>query len=251
LYRFVDAAVVRVATHTSGLELPPWPDLTGSTSEHVAQWRRWLQQVWASEAIAAAIEVASPVLARRVREVCDGREERARQVRRAVASVVRYLLRTTSRATPFGLFAGVAPARFGSDLVVRHGEDHHAMARVDAVWLADAITRLEGCPELRRQLPVMVDDLAFIRDGRMVVGCQQQPVASSQPAPAEVSVRHTRAVETVIQAARSPIRVSELAGKLRADFPKTPEPVIEGMLAELVAQRFLVTSLRPSDAGAP
>lgn len=168
-----------------------------------------------------------------------------RQVRHAVVSVVRYLLRMTSRATPFGLFAGVAPAHFGSELAVRYGEDHHAVARVDADWLAGVITCLEGCSELRRRLPVVLNNLSFVRDGRLVVGCQQQPAGSSWTAPAEVSVRHTGAVETVMQAARSPIRVGDLTGTLTADFPGTPESVIERMLAELVAQRILVTSLRP------
>ncbi len=245
MYRFVDAAVVRVVTHPSGLDLPPWPDLAGRTDEDVAQWCSWLRQVWAFEAIAAAIEVASPVLAFRVREVCDGRPLPARQVRRAVVSVVRYLLRTTSRATPFGLFAGVASARFGPELVVRYGEDHHAVARVDTEWLAGAITRLETCSELRRLLPVVVNNLAFVRDGRLVVGCQRQAGASSRTAPAEVSVRCTTAVETVITAARSPIRVGDLAEKLTADFPETPEAVIQEMLATLVAQQILVSNLRP------
>jgi hypothetical protein len=152
VYRFVDAAVVRAAIRTSNVEVPPWPDLTGSSSEHVARWRCWLEQVWALDGFAAAVEVASPVLARSVGEVCAGRQQRVRQVRRAVVSVLRYLLRSTSRATPFGLFAGVAPVRFGSELVARSGEDHRAVARVDSVWLAGVITRLEGCPQLRRRL---------------------------------------------------------------------------------------------------
>ncbi|MGH3993905.1 MAG: lantibiotic dehydratase family protein, partial [Pseudonocardiaceae bacterium] len=211
----------------------------------MARWRCWLAQVWASEAVAAAIEVASPVLARRVGEVCAGREQRARHVRRAAVSVVRYVLRMTSRATPLGLFAGVAPARFGPELRVRYGEEHQAVARVDTEWLVGVITRLERCPELRCRLPVVRNNLAFVRDGRLVVGCQQQPVESNRTGPAEVSVRHTRAVETAIQAAGSPIRVADLVGKLTAEFPETPAPVIEGMLAELVAQRVLVTSLRP------
>ncbi|MGH3885043.1 MAG: lantibiotic dehydratase, partial [Pseudonocardiaceae bacterium] len=189
---------MRAATHTSRLDIPPWPDLTGSTSEHVVQWRRWLEKVWEQDAIAAAVEVASPVLAHRVGAVCAGHEQRARQVRRAVVSVVRYLLRTTSRATPFGLFAGVAPARFGSELTVRYGENHHAVARVDTVWLASVITCLETCSELRGRLSVLLNNLAFVRDGMLVVGCQQQPAESSRTAPAEVSVRNTRAVETVM-----------------------------------------------------
>ncbi len=236
---------MRVVTLPSGVDVPPWPDLTDTTSEHVAQWRCWLQQVWTCEAIAVAIEVASPVLARRVGAVCAGHEQRARQVRRVVVSVMRYVLRMTSRATPFGLFAGVAPVRFGPELQLCYSEDHHAVARVDTEWLVGVIMRLETCSELRWRLPVVLNDLAFIRDGRLVVGCQQQPVGSGRTEPAEVSVRHTRAVETVIQVAGSPIRVGDLAGKLTAEFPGTPESVIEGMLAKLVARRILVTSLRP------
>jgi hypothetical protein len=43
-----------------------------------------------------------------------------------VESVIRYVLRLTSRATPFGLFAGVAPLRIGSTASVRWDERHHA-----------------------------------------------------------------------------------------------------------------------------
>lgn len=237
--------MVRVAAYPSGLDIAPWPDLTGTTNQDVQRWRSWLGQVWVQDAIAQAIEVASPVLARRVREVCAGHEQRARQVRQAVVSVMRYLLRMTSRATPFGLFAGVAPMRFGAELAVRLGEGHHVVAQVDAQWLAEVITRLEGCRELRYRLPVVLNNLAFVRDGRVVVGCQQKPAGSNRTEPAEASVRHSRTVETVVQAARSPIRFGELAEKLGAEFPRTAESVIEGMLAELVAVRVLLTSLHP------
>jgi hypothetical protein len=101
-----------------------------------------------------------------------------------VVSVVRYLLRTMSRATPFGLFAGVAPVRFGSELAVRYGENHHVVARVDTEWLAGVITRLETCSELRRRLPVVLNNLSFVRDGRLVMGCQPQSVESGRAAPA-------------------------------------------------------------------
>jgi Lantibiotic dehydratase, N terminus len=105
-FRCVDAAVIRVAVQGGELELPPWPDLTGNSPEHVREWRRWLRLVWQQDALVEAIEVASPVLARRVEDVCGGGVRQLRRVRRVVESVVRYLLRMMSRATPFGLFAG-------------------------------------------------------------------------------------------------------------------------------------------------
>lgn len=246
MYRVVDATLIRTVAQQSSLDIPPWPDIAGDDDDQVVEHlRHWLRQVWAIEPVAAAIEVASPSLARRVHEVCHGRTLPARQVRRAVLSVVRYLLRATNRPTPFGLFAGVAPARFGRELHARFGDQHHGTARVDAEWLPEMINRLEACSELRRRLPVVVHNLAFVRDGRLVVGCQRQPGDSNATAPAEVSVRCTRAVDTVRQAARSPIAFADLIDKLSAEFPETPQRVIETMLAELVTQRLLITSLHP------
>jgi hypothetical protein len=109
LYKFVDGVVVRAAACRPGADVLPWPELTGDTDEQVVEWCRWLRQVWASDGFAASVEVASPALARRVREVRDGRRVREREVRRAVLSVMRYVQRATSRATPFGLFAGWRP----------------------------------------------------------------------------------------------------------------------------------------------
>lgn len=228
------------------MDVPPWPDLTGDTAEHVRQWRGWLEQVWTRDAVAAAVEVASPVLARRVREVCAGREQRTRQVRRVVVSTARYLLRAMSRATPFGLFAGVTPVRFTADTAVRHGGDHRAVARVDAVWLSAVITSLEQCPPVRHRLAVVLNNVWSIRDDKVVVGLRQHPAATPHRVnPAEVSIRRTRAVDVVLQTARSPIRFSDLTGKLTAEFPATPTSVIDKMLGTLLAQRVLITSLRP------
>lgn len=244
-FRCVDAAVIRVAAFGSDLELPPWPDLTGGTPDHVREWTGWLRRVWEQEALVEAIEIASPVLARRVGDVCDGQVQQPRQVRRVVESVIRYLLRMTSRATPFGLFAGVAPLRIGSTADVRWGEQHRAVTRPDAAWLAELITYLEARPDVLRRLPAVANNLGFVRGDRLVVPCQHRPGLLSEAQPADVSVRHTRAVQTVIQAAQSPITIGELIGKLAAELPGKPLAKIEAMLTELVCCRILVTSLHP------
>ncbi len=240
--RCVDAALIRVAVFGSELDLPPWPDLTGDTAEYVREWRSWLRLVWKQEALVEAIEVASPALARRVGDVCGGRVQQPRRVRRVVESVIRYLLRMTSRATPFGLFAGVAPLRIGSAASVRWGGRHRAVARPNAERLAEVITQLEARPEVLRRLPVVANNLGFVRGDRLVVPCQQHPGAVRL---GDVSVRHTRAVQAVIQAAQSPITIGELIEKLAAELPGRPLAAIEAMLAELVCCRVLVTSLHP------
>ncbi|MGH3671840.1 MAG: lantibiotic dehydratase family protein, partial [Pseudonocardiaceae bacterium] len=244
-FRCVDAVVIRVAVSGSELDLPPWPDLTGDTSEHVREWQSWLRRVWVQDALVEAIEVASPVLACRVGHVCSGQVQQPSQVRRVVESVIRYLLRLTSRATPFGLFAGVAPVRIGSAAIVRWGERHRATARPDTAWLAEVITQLEAGPDVLRDLPVMANNLGFVRGDRLVVPCQQPPGVPGKVRPSDVSVRHTRAVQTVIHAARSPITLGDLITKLAAELPGKPLAKIEKMLTELMCCRILVTSLHP------
>ncbi|MGH3921708.1 MAG: lantibiotic dehydratase family protein, partial [Pseudonocardiaceae bacterium] len=244
-FRCVDTAVIRVAAFGSELDLPPWPDLTEGTPERVLEWRNWLARVWENEALVEAIEIASPVLARRVEDVCGGHVQQLRRVRRVVESVVRYLLRLTSRATPFGFFAGVAALRIGTTTSVRWGERHRAVARPDAAWLAEVITQLEARPDVRRRLPVVANSLGFVRGDRLVVPCQQRPGVSREVRPADVSVRYTRAVQVVIQAAQAPVTLGDLIGKLAAELPGKPQEKIEGMLTELVARHILLTSLHP------
>ncbi|MEC3974279.1 lantibiotic dehydratase [Amycolatopsis sp. H20-H5] len=243
MFTVTDAAMLRIATIPSTVDNGDWPDLTG---EQVPHWRDWLATTWADTAFARAVEAASPDLAHRVTAICAGRERRVRQVRGAVASLLRYRLRASNRATPFGLFAGVAPAAVGTATTVRIGENHQATGRVGAVWLAGVVAELEGCAELAARLPVVVNNAATVRDGRLVVGLRQNPApAAARTDPAEVSIRHTTAIELVVHAARTPVRLGELAETLATAFPMTTPLVIARMLHQLVGQRVLISALRP------
>lgn len=241
LFQCADTALVRAAQHAE-LALPAWPDLTDDTPAHAQGWCGWLREVWALEEVAAAVEHASPILARQVKVMFAVPNPDVRQVRRTALSVARYVLRMTSRATPFGLFAGVAPACFALEPVVRWGAGHRAVARADASWLADVIVKLESCPELFARLPLMANNVAFVRGGRLVVP-YPQPRGENRTAPVEVSMLHTPAVRIAVAAARSPIRCGELAGKLATEFATAAPSTIDKLLGDLIAQRVLITGL--------
>lgn len=243
LYRCGDLAFLRAAAYTE-LPLPACPDLSGDTPEHVAQWLAWLRGVWAIDTVADAIDHASPVLAQEVRTIAAAEVSGARRARRAVSSAARYVLRMTGRATPFGLFAGVAPASFGQRLTWRWGTAHRAVARVSGAWLAEVVAQLESCGELFERLQVVTNDLCFRRSDRLVVPYPPRAHGRGRAA-AGISVRYTAAVRLAVETARSPVRCDELAGKLAAEFPSTPLPLISGMLADLVKQRVLISNLQP------
>ncbi|GAA0407041.1 hypothetical protein Acor_51060 [Acrocarpospora corrugata] len=238
-FRALDAALIRVAAYPDELALPAWPDLT---RDDVQGWLTWLEQVWPLESVAAVVEVASPDLARRITELCeDASAFKPRQIQRATEALVRYLMRWTSRATPFGRFAGVAPVTVADHASVEWGGRHIPISRPDGEWLADLIHDLEARPTLLRQLQVMANDLGFARGGDWVVPCLHLNDGSVS----DVVVRHTAAVRVALQESRSPICFDDLVTMLCAESPRTPPSVVEGMLTELVRQRVLITNLHP------
>ncbi|MGW6454678.1 lantibiotic dehydratase [Streptomyces sp. NPDC055078] len=203
----------------------------------------WLRKVRELTEVAAAVEQASPDLAREVDAVCAAGDADVRRIRRTVLSVARYVLRMTGRATPAGLFAGISLASFGQDSEARWGTDHRAVARADASWLSSIIKELESCPELLARLTVIANTAGFERGDRLVVTYPPRPGEEQGPPPAEVSVRHTQAVQMAVREAKVPIRFDTLADRLSAEFSTASKQMIDGLIASLVSQHVLITSL--------
>ena len=242
MYEYLDALVVRAAAWPVHKTPGSWPKLTGEAAKPDS-WRQWLRETMRIPGFLAALEQASPVLTRRVREICAGRNVAEPAVRRVVLSVMRYLLRASGRATPFGLFAGVAPARIAALPTVHVGRVHRAVTKIDAAWLARVINRLEAEPALRPRLKVRANNLVFERDGQLVL--EHRPAGTTHDRPTHVNVRATAPIRTAMSLSHSPIQLGKLAQKLAVDFPGVPAAVMDHLLASLVAQHLLVTSLRP------
>ncbi|MEU6055843.1 lantibiotic dehydratase [Streptomyces xanthochromogenes] len=245
LYRCAGPPLVRVA-HFSQLSLPAWPDLTDDTSAWQGRLQVWLRDVWAMPDVADAIEQASPLLAQHIGTLCSVAEPEDRQLRRTVVSVMRYLLRMTGRATPNGLFAGVAPASLGPQARWTWGQWHRAVVRADGGWIADVITRLEASPELLRRLSVMANNTAFVRGDRLIVPYPPRSHRTEDSPAAEVSLRYTGAVRMVIDTAASPVPFDTVADRVKTAFPSTPLHQVEGLVTSLVQRGVLISSSKPT-----
>ena len=228
LYRHIGVALLRAAAVPLTSAVNRWPDLTDSDA-----CRLWLEEMWSRSDLADAVRQASPSLGEGVDAIRAGRAVGDKQLRSATLSTARYLLRSIGRPTPFGLFAGVAPVALGRTAQAQWGRDHRAVARVNTGWLADIITRVEGCPELLERLDVVVTDLAVRRGGRLEV----------PQGPNRVTIRYTRAVAAVRDMATTPVRFGVLIDTLVEDF-RADRSTVRDMLTELVRQGYLLTSLR-------
>jgi thiopeptide-type bacteriocin biosynthesis protein len=237
MYHAIDASMIRVSAFP--LTPPPssWPTVCADGSPDAAACRAWIESVWTDDTRAAAIELASPVLADSVRRVLTSGARPSRTIRTA-AALMRYVLRMQYRATPFGLFAGAAPLRLGPAARVRMGADHRAFASADAEWLHDVVTTLERDPHLLRHLRVIADPTCTVRGPRIDVPYHPGPDGS-----AATTLRRTRAAEKVLVAAQSPATVGDIVDKLHAEYPNAPLETITAMVSDLIAHRVLLTSL--------
>ncbi|MER5913842.1 lantibiotic dehydratase [Streptomyces sp. NPDC001982] len=202
----------------------------------------WLRAVWANQDVAEALQHSSPVLAAQVRALCKAERPLLRDVRRAALSVARYLLRAQHRATPFGLFAGVTTAEFGPQARADWGEEHVAIGRAGAEWLAAVVERLEACPDLLERLSVVVNNTVTSRGDRLIVPFQPD-IQDDRTRAVEASLALTEPVRAVLAVTRVPIRFGTLVDKLLAEFPEAGPEKARLLLEELIRRRVLITSL--------
>ncbi|KRB72576.1 lantibiotic dehydratase [Kitasatospora sp. Root187] len=232
-------ALLRATTDPGGLDLPRDVDLTGDQTTAL----HWLESVWQRAEVRDALSVASPGLCRRLAEILADERTEPRQLQRAVLSLASYALRWQGRATPFGLFAGIAPVRIGTTSRVEWGGKHEVRLRADADWTAEVITRLERDPQVQGGLKVVINNTGHLRGDRWVVPGRPADGTSVQMSPVEVAVRHSGPVAAALEAATTPIRFDDLRDHLAAKYPAAIREQLSTLLAGLLEQGVLVSSL--------
>ncbi|MFC6433307.1 lantibiotic dehydratase family protein [Nocardiopsis tropica] len=247
-WRVVDRPLVR-ASLLSDLPTSGVPDLSGSDPH---PWLEWLRRVWEHPGLTEAIRNASPDLAAGVEALLDQDPAavRVRRARKATASVLRYVLRADSRATPFGLFAGVTAATFSERSRVVWGGAHRRVVSPGGAWVAEVVSALEALPVVREHLLVVVNNAAVEERGHLVVPqyVRTDPGASGADTE-QVEVRVNSAVRLALEAALQPVPWSTLRAKLTAEYPDESAVSTDAMLIRLVQVQALLTSLAPASTG--
>ncbi|MFJ4741189.1 lantibiotic dehydratase [Streptomyces sp. NPDC088775] len=227
------------------LPVPPAPDLITATPAATASWRRWALEVWDVPRIAAAVRHASPDLSRELDALKDAPTD-TESLRRITLTLLSYALRLVYRATPFGLYAGVADGHFGPHAEARWGSEHRTLTRAGGLWFATVVQQLEAVPEVRQGLRLLANNALRERGERLVLPWQPRELEETGTAVREVSIRHTAAVRTVIQLARTPVPYRDVVGELGAVHPDLGPRQAEELLDVLITKRMLLTSLQPT-----
>jgi thiopeptide-type bacteriocin biosynthesis protein len=189
--------------------------------------------------VSTALAVGSLELARAL----ERRTKSGRDLLKQQRKLLRYLIRMSTRPTPYGLFAAVGLITWKNDTCTAIGDmPLRTRTRPDMNWLVTLIMQLEGDPEVRRQIS-WVANPALIRAGRVFLP-ERAPTADGSAKPPSVSVRATSAVARVLSCARRPVEHARLEAELLQTPGATTEKVAR-LLDELWQQTLLLSDLRP------
>lgn len=242
LYRSLDFWMVR----TPVLSIDTYNRLTASP-EQSAQSLLDLSQ---NSLIREAIAVASLSLADSLNQLHSEHPSRKKeQVRR---SLFHYLIRMSTRPTPFGLFSGVAYAEWDQQAALEIGSHttHRKRSRPDMEWLLQIVRNLERDSRVVHQLNVQTNSLRYMAGSRIKLPYvtrygQRDNHDEQSPFSEEISIRATPVVQQALAAAEQPIPFSDLFRQFHQAYPDTPREKISRFLEQLFQQEFLISDLRP------
>ena len=212
--------------------------------------RQELREAAAQPRIAQALAVASPSLwagveRLRLQEDTDGvAEDIPGRQKRTYAALLRYLIRMSTRPTPFGLFSGIAFGRFGLDTRAHLSATAIARFRTrpDMSWLLAVVRQVEEDPALAVQLKVCVNQMAYFVGDRLLL-----PFADTygEQDNRTISLRATPIVRKVFELAQQFVPYQELYVALQRAAPHAVSQQIERMLWQLWEYRLLISQLHP------
>jgi thiopeptide-type bacteriocin biosynthesis protein len=189
-------------------------------------------------AVRRALAVASPSLFARLEHEPAG----ASAARRRRQGILRYLIRMSTRCTPYGLNASVSLAEWGERTDLALAEEEVVRARLDMGLLDAFVGGLERRLDVVRELRLHAHPAVTVRAGRAFLPER----FSSDEGAFEVSVRATRPVVSALRLCeRAPAAFAAVAGALGTEFPQAGRARIEELIHALVREGLLLTELRP------
>ncbi|MEL6561286.1 MAG: lantibiotic dehydratase family protein [Bacteroidota bacterium] len=232
-YKSLDSYVVR----TPVLSIA---ELSGITEEHI-------QKLCKTPFISEAIYTASPDLHSKMTRYLKGDDDV--QDDKLVYTLLKYIVRMSSRCTPFGLFSGCALGEFAevTKVELNNLEFHKRFSRLDMNYLGALTQNIEADPVVREQLLYYKNSsLYLLRDQLRYIEFRYFNAARKHYT---VSIDHSHYTEAVLNRCSNGATIRELAALIPAMDPEISMEDATWFVNELIDNQILVSSISPSITG--
>jgi thiopeptide-type bacteriocin biosynthesis protein len=192
-----------------------------------------------------AIATASPSLYKSLKMKSD----KSPKEEQKFANLLKYAIRMTTRATPFGLFSFVATGNLDDRAEVKINLCNvEKRIRPDMEWFLKIVDQISEDPSHFMQLYVKINPLILLSGERIVLDYlrQKEPVQNIKKKSEGVTIRATPLVNLILSLAKSPIKIEDLKDKILAQFPDLEVNRIKEVILKLIKQQILSHDLLPS-----
>ncbi|WP_346658732.1 lantibiotic dehydratase [Bradyrhizobium sp. 143] len=189
-------------------------------------------------AFSLALLTSSPSLHARLEEVLERGEFDAR----LLAKLRRVLTRMSARPTPFGLLAGVAFPKWGSQTDLLLTDSGRCRTRVDMDWIVDHVKTLEADVDIQRSIRWISHSAIWQHGGRAILsrGADNEPAAS---------IACTAPVRLIFEQTASPELYGQIRDRVLANVNSATPEKFHKLFLELHRLGFLFSELMPPMIG--
>ncbi|WP_242903148.1 lantibiotic dehydratase [Actinomadura terrae] len=224
-------------------------DIVPGRSDERALLTGLITRLVADQRLMEAVAFSSPPLFQEARAIASGGggERKLSTIRRVTYSLSSYLLRMSTRATPFGLLAGATVAHFGSRPKAEYRANDRKHPQVDLAWLRDVLTGLRDDPRVLAGLPVQANKAVRFKGGRIILP-YLPPAASDDPADhktGSLSLRLTPVTAEIVSQAAAEVKSTTLVQRVAENLGVQPKIVL-AVVRQLIGNEILLTGLQPS-----
>lgn len=154
-------------------------------------------------------------------------------------SIIKYLIRSRTRTTPFGLFAGVGIGNFSKESCFpKVNTKAQKKVNIDSEWLFGLINNIEN--EHIEKLQFKFNDACYIKGNRVIL------VYTTEKDTEEISVRYSKVFRTLYESVKDYKKYETIIGILQNEYSETSIEKIKSYINELIKKGFLLSNLRPS-----
>ena len=164
------------------------------------------------------------------------------------ASILKYIIRASTRPTPYGLFAGVGLGNFSDhSRVVIDQESYLKDVRVDAHWLTHIVHQIETDENILCCLSVKFNPICYVHGERIFNPYFSNHGEINQNSPQTIlsnDIRFTNLVCLLKENATRFIPYAEIKNLVMQAYPAVQEALIDRTLRQLIENEYLLTELR-------
>ncbi|RFM35946.1 lantibiotic dehydratase [Chitinophaga silvisoli] len=200
-----------------------------------------LQSLFQDPAMQEAIYIASPELYQELMKWLQG----GAGSEKMCMALYRYVLRMSTRCTPYGLFAGCATGHYAASTAIEIGQEHKKHCRLDMNYVAELAAMIAQLPALKVQLRYFPNNSIYpVADTFRYAGFTVKNKFRNYELAA---VSRTPYLETLLAVARDGATIAELCAAI-VDEEITEEDARE-FIDELIINQLLVSELEPTVTG--